>query len=98
MAVNTLFRTGEQSPWVYRGHDTEALGPSDSSDSGSDMQGVGGAFEAAELGLDIMTVMSNSVSCPSGLVTKTLPSESLLTGTIFQWSKTGNWSGPNSLR
>jgi hypothetical protein len=52
MAVNTLFRTGEQSPWVYRGHDTEALGPSDSSDSGSDMQGVGGAFEAAELGLD----------------------------------------------
>jgi hypothetical protein len=52
MAVNTLFRTGEQSPWVYRGHDTEALGPSDSSDSGSDMQGLGGAFEAAELGLD----------------------------------------------
>ena len=52
MAINTLFRTGEESPWVYRGHDTEALGPSDSSDSGSDMQGVGGAFEAAELGLD----------------------------------------------
>jgi hypothetical protein len=52
MAVNTLFRTGEESPWVFRGHDTEALGPSDSSDSGSDMQGVGGAFEAAELGLD----------------------------------------------
>lgn len=52
MAINTLFRTGEESPWVYRGHDTEALGPSDSSDSGSDVQGVGGAFEAAELGLD----------------------------------------------
>jgi hypothetical protein len=52
MAINTLFRTGEESPWVYRGHDTEALGPSDSSDTGSDMQGVGGAVEAAELGLD----------------------------------------------
>lgn len=52
MAVNTLFRTGEESPWLHRGHDTEALGPGDSSDTGSDMQGVGDAFEAEELGLD----------------------------------------------
>ena len=61
MAINTLFRTGEESPWVYRGHDTEALGPSDSSDTGSDMQGVGGAVEAAELGLD-PSLVDKSVS------------------------------------
>ena len=65
MAINTLFRTGEESPWVYRGHDTEALGPSDSSDTGSDMQGVGGAVEAAELGLD-PSVVDKSVSNRAG--------------------------------
>ena len=65
MAINTLFRTGEESPWVYRGHDTEALGPGDSSDTGSDMQGVGGAVEAAELGLD-PSVVDKSVSNRAG--------------------------------
>jgi hypothetical protein len=65
MAINTLFRTGEESPWVYRGHDTEALGPSDSSDTGSDMQGVGGAVEAAELGLD-PSLVDKSVSNRAG--------------------------------
>ncbi len=65
MAVNTLFRTGEESPWVYRGHGTEALGPSDSSDTGSDMQGVMGAFEAAELGLD-PSLVDKSILHPTG--------------------------------
>jgi len=52
MAVNTLFRTGEESPSLHRGHGTDALGPSDSSDSGSDMQGVADGADVAELGLD----------------------------------------------
>jgi hypothetical protein len=65
MAVNILFRTGEGSPWIYRGHDTEALGPSDSSDTGSDMQGVGGAVEAGELGLDPSLVDDMQSSDPS---------------------------------
>ncbi len=51
MAANTLFRTGEESS-LYRGHGTDALGPSDSSDSGSDMQGVADGADVAELGLD----------------------------------------------
>jgi len=65
MAVNILFREGEGSRWIYRGHDTEALGPSDSSDTGSDMQGVGGAAEAEELGLDPSLVDDMQGSDPS---------------------------------
>src|SRR5262245_61166926 len=39
MASSTLNRTGEQPPKTDQGHGTEALGPSDSSDSGSDIRG-----------------------------------------------------------
>jgi hypothetical protein len=39
MAQSTLDRTGEQEPDVLKGHDTGSLGPSDSSDSGSDIAG-----------------------------------------------------------
>jgi len=39
MAESTLNRTGESKPNVRKGHDTGALGPSDSSDSGSDIAG-----------------------------------------------------------
>jgi hypothetical protein len=39
MARSTLNRTGESKPDVLKGHDTGALGPSDSSDSGSDIAG-----------------------------------------------------------
>lgn len=39
MARSTLNRTGESKPDVLKGHDTGALGPSDSSDSGSDLAG-----------------------------------------------------------
>jgi len=59
MAGNTLFRTGEESS-LYRGHGTDALGPSDSSDSGSDMQGVSDTADVAELGLD-PTVVDDTV-------------------------------------
>jgi hypothetical protein len=39
MAESTLNQTGESKPEVGKGHGTEALGPSDSSDTGSDIVG-----------------------------------------------------------
>jgi hypothetical protein len=39
MARSSLNTTGESKPVVRKGHGTEALGPSDSSDSGSDIVG-----------------------------------------------------------
>jgi hypothetical protein len=39
MAQSTLNQTGESKPGTGKGHGTEALGPSDSSDSGSDIVG-----------------------------------------------------------
>ncbi len=42
MAASTLDLPAEGRQEVGKGHGTEALGPSDSSDSGSDLQGVGG--------------------------------------------------------
>ena len=39
MARSTLNQTGESKPGVGKGHGTGALGPSDSSDSGSDIVG-----------------------------------------------------------
>jgi hypothetical protein len=39
MAQSTLHQTGESKPGVGKGHGTGALGPSDSSDSGSDIVG-----------------------------------------------------------
>ncbi len=35
-----IARTGEQLPTTTKGHGIEALGPSDLSDTGSDMQGI----------------------------------------------------------
>jgi len=49
MANSTLQQTGEEAPEVSRGHGTSALGPSDSSDSGSDV--TGGPGLARDLGL-----------------------------------------------
>jgi len=40
MARSTLNQTGESKPGVGKGHGTGALGPSDSSDSGSDIAGA----------------------------------------------------------
>jgi hypothetical protein len=40
MANSTLIPTGEEAPEVNKGHGTGALGPSDSSDSGSDVHGA----------------------------------------------------------
>jgi hypothetical protein len=39
MSQSTLNQTGESKPDVTKGHGTGALGPSDSSDSGSDIAG-----------------------------------------------------------
>ena len=39
MARSTLNTTGESNPSVRKGHGTGALGPSDSTDSGSDIVG-----------------------------------------------------------
>jgi hypothetical protein len=48
--LSTLQQTGEEAPEVGRGHGTSALGPSDSSDSGSDV--TGGPGLARDWGLD----------------------------------------------
>ncbi len=45
MADSTLDLTGEESPTTLRGHGTGALGPSDTSDSGSDVVGGPGMDE-----------------------------------------------------
>ena len=39
MATSNIVHTGEEQPVVDKGHGTEALGPSDTSDSGSDIMG-----------------------------------------------------------
>lgn len=39
MATSSLYHTQETPPTVGKGHGTAALGPSDSTDSGSDIQG-----------------------------------------------------------
>lgn len=52
MGESILERTGEQAPVVNKGHGTEALGPSDSSDSGSDIVGGPGLSHDADIGLD----------------------------------------------
>jgi hypothetical protein len=43
MAASSLTRTGETPPTVRKGHGASALGPSDSTDSGSDVRGGPGA-------------------------------------------------------
>ena len=39
MATSSLVHTQETPPTIAKGHGTEALGPSDLTDSGSDIQG-----------------------------------------------------------
>ena len=53
MTSSTLNRTGEQKPETDKGHGTAALGPSNSSDSGSDIQGGSGLRPESETGRDI---------------------------------------------
>lgn len=64
MANSTLFRTGEEEPVVNRGHGTSALGPSDSTDSGSDIAGGPGLNEEDELGLDRGTTSDADLDGP----------------------------------
>lgn len=52
MADSTLLRTGETPPATQNGHGTGALGPSDSSDSGSDVRGGPGLVHDEGIGLD----------------------------------------------
>jgi len=53
MARSTLQNTGEQRPQTGKGHGTAALGPSNSSDSGSDILGGPGLKPESERRLDI---------------------------------------------
>ena len=87
MAVNTLFRTGEESPSLYRGHGTEALGPSDSSDSGSDMQGTANALDAAELGLDPTVVDDTGVRSEAERVRRVAAVDPSLDDTVINYPK-----------
>jgi len=51
MAGSSLMRTGETPPSVRKGHGTAELGPSDSTDSGSDVRGGPGFQREERLGL-----------------------------------------------
>ena len=52
MADSTLDITGEEPPKTGKGHGTGALGPSDSSDTGSDVTGGPGLSGDVGIGLD----------------------------------------------
>ncbi len=49
MATSNILHSGEAPPVVDRGHGTEALGPSDSSDSGSDLVRAAGLAEEGSI-------------------------------------------------
>ena len=51
MADSSLMRTGETPPQVRKGHGTAELGPTDSTDSGSDVRGGPGFQREERLGL-----------------------------------------------
>jgi hypothetical protein len=51
MADSSLMRTGETPPSVRKGHGTAELGPTDSTDSGSDVRGGFGFHREERLGL-----------------------------------------------
>lgn len=51
MAQSSLVRTGESPPSVRKGHGTAELGPTDSTDSGSDVRGGVGFQHEERLGL-----------------------------------------------
>ena len=51
MAQSSLMRTGETPPSVRKGHGTAELGPTDSTDSGSDVRGGPGFQHEERLGL-----------------------------------------------
>ena len=51
MAASSLTRTGETPPSVRKGHGTAELGPTDSTDSGSDVRGGPGFRGDERLGL-----------------------------------------------
>jgi hypothetical protein len=55
MARSTLNQTGESPPQTRKGHGTDALGPSDSTDSGSDIVGGHGLTTDEALPLDTGT-------------------------------------------
>ncbi len=55
MADSTLARTGATPPDAGKGHGTAALGPSDSSDNGSDVRGGPGLRGADGIGLAPVT-------------------------------------------
>lgn len=64
MANSSLQRTGEEDPIITRGHGTRALGPSDSTDSGSDITGGPGLNEQDGIGLDRGTTSDPDVDGP----------------------------------
>jgi|SRR5688572_1043419 len=51
MAESSLMRTGETPPTLRKGHGTAELGPTDSTDSGSDVRGGPGFRDDERLGL-----------------------------------------------
>jgi hypothetical protein len=64
MPQSTLNQTGESPPGVRKGHGTGALGPSDSSDTGSDIVGNSGLDRQGGLPLDRGTTSDPDVDGP----------------------------------
>lgn len=53
--ASTLIGSRAKDRVVDSGHGTSALGPSDTSDSGSDIAGAPGVIEGAEIGVEHVT-------------------------------------------
>src|SRR5438874_1251102 len=65
MATSSLFHSTDTPPTVTKGHGTGALGPTDSSDSGSDVQGGPGLNHDDGMNLDRGTTSDADVD-PKG--------------------------------
>ena len=61
MADSSLTHTGESPPSVRKGHGTAELGPTDSTDSGSDVRGGPGFQREARLGLTLEPVSDREI-------------------------------------
>lgn len=61
MADSSLTHTGESPPSVRKGHSTAELGPTDSTDSGSDVRGGPGFQREARLGLTLEPVSDREI-------------------------------------
>ncbi len=97
MADSTLDLTGEQTPVTSRGHGTGALGPSDTSDSGSDVVGGPGMDEGLSDEQSREMPMTTRATAGRDLGDENLSSDSDSSGTGERASSGVDDATPNDL-